>query len=420
MSRRPKRNWRRSSQLPKARPETLSADEARRIAIRAQGFEDKRPHGSVGPKRLLSVAERLGALQIDSVNVLVRAHYMPAFSRLGPFRLGHLDDLAYKRRSLFEYWGHQASLLPTSLYPLFRHGMDRRRNSAKDPTYRGRYARWAAANRSYVRSVLKQVAERGPLGASELTDPGERSGPWWGWPRGKAALEWLFYIGNVTVAERRNWERLYDLSERVIPKKFFESRVSAEDAADQFLILAVGAMGVATADDLAWYFMQQGLAEARRRAEALAADGALQVVKIEGWAKPAFAPLDLRIPKGISVRGLVSPFDSLVWDRKRTSRLFGFDYRIEIYVPAPKRKYGYYVLPFLLGDRFVGRVDLKADRASRTLLIPAVHLEDSVREGDVLEALADELRLAAEWLGLDSIRPTGERKPDKSLKKLLG
>lgn len=368
---------------------------------------------------MLRLADRLGAFQIDSVNVLVRAHFTPAFSRLGPYRLGHLDDLVYKRRDLFEYWGHQASLLPTSLYPLFRHSMDRRRNSAKDPTYRGRYARWAAANRSYVRSVRKQVTERGPLGASELIDPGERSGPWWGWPQGKAALEWLFYVGEVAVAKRRNWERLYDLSERVIPSKFFEARVTSDEAANEFVVGAARALGVATVEDIAYYSMQIGHAQVRPRAEALAAAGVLHEVRVEGWTKPAFVPAGLRVPNPTQARALVSPFDSLVWDRKRTSRLYGFDYKIEIYVPAPKRIYGYYVFPFLLGDTFVGRVDLKADRASRTLVVPAVHVEDSVPDGYALDALADELRLTAEWLGLDSIRVTGSRKPDKGLKKLL-
>lgn len=417
--------------MPK-RPDYLALDEARRMALNAQGLArpparrgrpaDPGPRDGVANSpsgaRILGEVERLGALQIDSVNVLVRAHYLPLFSRLGPYRMETLDRLAYRRKALFEYWGHQASLLPTSMFPILRHRMEGYRDSSGDPTNRGAFARWAEANRVYIDGVRKDVLDRGPLGASELTAPGERRGPWWGWPKGKVALEWLFRIGEVAIADRRNWERLYDVVERVIPEPVLNARVPRNEADVGILMTAARALGVATADDLAYYFVQKA-ADTLRLAKSLAADGLLEEVRVEGWKKTAFLPRGTRVPTGASARALVSPFDSLVWDRRRTARVFEFDYRIEIYTPAPKRRFGYYVLPFLLGDRFVARVDLKADRKERVLLVPAVHLEQGVEATEVLGALAAELRLMAGWLGFESVGVGGRSSASRELRRVV-
>lgn len=339
------------------------------------------------------------------------------YSRLGPYRLDLLDELAYQRRELFEYSGHRASLLPMDLFPVFRHNMERHTKPADTPG-RDRFRQWAQANRKYVNAAYKEVTKQGPLSASELSDPGKSRGPWWP-SKGKLVLEWLFWIGKVTVAERRNFERVYDLTERVIPSKALDSRLPAEQARRELFMTAARALGVATIEDVAGYFFM-GPKMARELATELVADGSLSEARVEGWSKAAYVPSDVKIPPAVSATALVSPFDSLVWDRKRTARLFGFDYTIEIYVPAPKRKYGYYVLPFLLGDRFAGRVDLKADRASKTLLVLAAHLEPGADRDAVLPALADELRLMASWLGLDSVKVAGRGRVNEALRRSVG
>lgn len=403
------------------RGETLTQSEARRIALHAQGFAGKRP-GHLGPERLLRLADRLGAFQIDSVNVLVRSHYLPAYSRLGPYPLGLLDRLAYKRRALFEYWGHQASLMPVSFFPLFRHSMQKW-TRPPDPNRDSRgvrlYKEWARDNRKSIVGVYREVDARGPLSAAELADPGERRGPWWGWSKGKVILEWLFRTGKVTVAARRNWERMYDLTERVLPPEVVGApAIKAEEARQRLVMIAARALGIATSDDIAFYFFFNK-AEARKRVAQLVAEGLLKEVRVEGWRQAAYVPMGTRIPKPFLGQALVSPFDSLVWERGRTRRLFDFDYRIEIYTPAPKRRHGYYVLPFLYGERLVGRLDLKADRKSATLIVPSVHVEANSDPGGILQAMADELRLMAEWLGLGAVAVAGRSRASTNLRKLL-
>lgn len=384
----------------------LSAAEARRVALAAQGFGTQRRGGSAA--KLAKLANRLNAFQIDSVNVLVRAHYMPAYSRLGPYPMTALDHLAYAKRELFEFWGHAACLLPMSLYPVFRWRMDAAQTS-----------RWWGGTtpvvRRYVERVYEEVAEKGPISAGALPNAGKSSGNWWGWSDGKRAIEMLFRMGRVAVAGRRNFERLYDIPERVIPKEILGAPVpSPDEAKKQLLVLAATALGVGTARDIAGYFhienwWDRNVEAGRRPSELprlvreLVEEERLVPASVAGWKETAYVVPQTAIPKHVETRALVSPFDPLMWERKPTQRLFGFDYKIEIYVPAPKRVYGYYVLPFLLGDRFVARVDLKADRKTKTLLVPGAFTEPGEDARQVASALVDELQLMASWLQLDRV-----------------
>ena len=378
----------------------LSAGEARRLALAAQGFGGPRQPGSSpgwGIRRLFS---HVGVVQMDSVNVLERAHYLPAFTRLGPYPRAALDDAAHRApRRLFEYWGHEASLLPVALQPLLRWRMERADAEAWGGMFRVSHER-----PDLVQRVLEEVGDRGPIAASELSERRpERTGPWWDWSDAKRAIEWLFWTGQVSSARRRNFERLYDLPERVLPPKVIATPTPApEDAQRELVRIAARAMGVAAERDLRDYF-RLGLAEARARVGELVEAGDLIPVEVEGWGRTrGYLWTGTTIPRRIDARALIGPFDSLIWERSRVERIFGFSYRLEIYVPKPKRVHGYYVLPFLLGDRLVARVDLKADRAARALLARAVHLEEGAppETGAALEA---ELTLLAGWLGLERV-----------------
>ncbi|HSE92607.1 MAG TPA: crosslink repair DNA glycosylase YcaQ family protein [Methylomirabilota bacterium] len=382
--------------------ETLSASEARRLALAAQGFADARPGTRPGWRQMRRTLERLGLLQIDSVNVLVRAHYLPLFSRLGPYDTTALNRAAYSgvRRTVFEYWGHEASLMPVGLHPLFRWRMQR---AERGVGIYGGLTRWARRRRPYIDEILAEVAERGPLSASELRNGGKSRGSWWGWSEGKAALEWLFWAGRVTTATRRGFERVYDLPERTLPPAVLAAPTPPEDGAHRALLLrAARALAVATERDLADYF-RLGVVDVRRRLAELVEAGALLPARVEGWAQPAFLHPAARAPRRVNARALLSPFDSLVFERQRTERIFGFHYRLSIYTPAPLRAYGYYVLPFLLGDRLVARVDLKADREARVLRVLAAHAEPEVSPRRVAGALRQELADMAAWLALDRV-----------------
>lgn len=407
----PDRLRRASSRMKRNRttkPLALSAGEARAIALRAQGFVagDARMRPAT-PTVLTALARRLGALQIDSVNVLVRSHYLPAYSRLGPYRSESLDALAYgPRRALFEYWGHEASLLPVELHPLLRWRMEHARRGVG--LWRG-VARFGRENAAICAEVLEEIRARGPLGVSDLGDGGRRKGGWWGWSPGKVALEWLFWTGQLTTSTRRRFERVYDLPERVLPRRVLgQPPLPPEEAQRGLLRIASRALGVATARDLRDYF-RLPVADASARIAELAEGGELLPVSVEGWRQPAWLDAAVRAAAPIEARALLSPFDSLVWDRQRTERLFHFRYRLEIYTPARRRTHGYYVLPFLLGDRLVGRVDLKADRPRSTLRVLNAHLEPAVSAGEAAGPLHDELRLLARWLGLERVALSRKR-----------
>jgi len=375
---------------------TIPLARARRMAIAAQGLHRPRPSGRVDLRHLRKVLATTGVLQIDSVNVVARAHRLTLFSRLGDYDPGLIERAFVDRKELFEYWAHEASLVPMQDWPLYQHRME----------YRGTWSRYGELEEhrpGFIDRVLEEIRERGALSAGDLTDAGERAGPWWGWSIGKVALEWLFAKGKVTVSHRHNFTRYYDLPERVIPDEIRALPVpNAADARRALLMKGAASMGVATTRDLADYY-RINITEARPLVDELAGDGALERVRVEGWKDDAFVHPDAVTPRSTDARSLLCPFDSLIWFRDRAERLFGFHYRIEIYTPASKRVYGYYVFPFLLGDDLVARVDLKADRAGGVLRVRAAHLEDGRDAGRVAGELAAELGEMASWLGLGEI-----------------
>lgn len=389
--------------------------EARRIALAAQALDGVRARRA-SRAGLTRTVDRLGVLQIDAVNVLARAHYVPLFSRLGPYEASWLDDAAYgtqrANRTLFEYWGHQASLLPVALYPLFRWRMDR---AAKLAGIYGGLARFVRARRKYVGEVLAELRERGPLGAGDLTSSRPRAGGWWGWSDAKRALEFLFWAGEVSTAGRKNFERLYDVTDRVLPSELVAAPPPRmEDAKRELVRISARALGIATDDDIADYFRLR-LGEARPHIAELVEEGTLCPVGIEGITKTAYLSREAKLPRAATGRAILSPFDPLVWYRARTERLFGFRYRIEIYTPEHLREHGYYVLPFLDGDTLAARVDLKAARAASTLLVQAAHLEPWADAKKTAASLAAELRDVATWLGLERITVSRKGSLAKSL-----
>jgi uncharacterized protein len=377
----------------------VSAARARRIALAAQGFDVPRPTGKVDRRHVRRVFARVGLIQIDSVNVIVRSQELPLFARLGPHRRDLLPAMV-EDGELFEYWGHEASLLPVEVFPYLRWRMEAA--GAKAAGWNG-LIRLARERPDYVEAVYEEVRERGVVSAGELDDPGDKSGPWWGWRHGKQALEYLFWCGRLSARRRTSFERVYDLTERMIDPQIVARPVPSEaDAQKELLVRAARSQGIGTARDLADYF-RINVPIARRLVAELTEEGRLRPVTVEGWREPAFLHPEARTPRRIDARALLSPFDSLVWERARTERLFGFRYRLEIYTPAPKRVYGYYVLPFLLGEALVARVDLKADRADRTLLVRGAFAEAGHDPLEIAEPLAEELGLLGGWLGLDRV-----------------
>ena len=353
-----------------------------------------------GVRDVRAMIGRLGALQIDSVNVLVRSHYLPAFSRYGPYDRGELDRAVYgKPRRIFEYWGHEASYLPLALFPAMRWRMARAR--CGEGVW-ANVARVGREERTLIARVREAIASNGPSGASDF-DEGKRSEKWWGWTDTKRAVEFLFWCGEITpVGRRSSFERIYDLTERVIPAQF-RDRALEEPAAVRALVEhAARALGVATESDLRDYF-RLPLAQTRTAVGELVDAGMLVPAGVEHWPQAAYLHRDTRVPRAFEATALLSPFDSLVWKRDRTHRLFDFHYRIEIYTPAHKRIHGYYVLPFLLDGELVARVDLKADRERSRLLVQGVHIEPAVARRTVQEPLHDELSHMARWLALERV-----------------
>ncbi|HYD12347.1 MAG TPA: crosslink repair DNA glycosylase YcaQ family protein [Allosphingosinicella sp.] len=376
----------------------LSLKAARRIALAAQGFGVPRP-ANITRAHLAKTVARLGLHQIDSVNVLARAHYLPAFSRLGAYDRALLDEAAWGRKSrrrLFEYWAHEASLLPLGLHPLLRWRMAQAARGERGWTTLRAFAH---ERRPEAEAVLDRIRAEGPLGASDFDHGKSRSG-WWEWGHTKQALEFLFWSGRITTATRRgSFERVYDLMERVIPPAIMDLPTPAPADAHRDLVeIAARAMGIATMADLRDYF-RLDLDDNRRAVESLVEEGRLLPVTVEGWRQPAFLHPGARQPRRIAGQALLVPFDPLIWERARTERLFGFRYRIEIYTPAHKRQHGYYVLPFLLDGALVARVDLKSDRQHGRLLVQKTTYEEAAPP-ETRERLTAELALMAEWLGL--------------------
>ncbi|AZO02222.1 MULTISPECIES: winged helix-turn-helix domain-containing protein [unclassified Mesorhizobium] len=389
--------------------EKISLAMARRIALGSQGFNDPRPAGVPDRRHLARVLSRTGLLQIDSVSAVVRAHYMPLYSRLGPYPLALLDNAAVTRkRAVFEYWAHEASFLPVETYPLLRWRMQRAEQG--EEMYLG-LAKWGRERKEMIDEIYREVADRGPIAASDI-EGHKGNGGWWGWSEAKHAFEWLFWAGRITTAYRRGFERYYDLPERVLPQAVLDLPVpSVEDAHRELLRISARAHGIASYGDLRDYF-RLAPGDTKDRIEELVEAGELLPVKVEGWDKPAYLHPDARIPRRIEARALLAPFDPVVFERTRTEKLFNFRYRIEIYTPAEKRQYGYYVLPFLLGDRIVARVDLRADRPASILRVHAAYAEAGAPP-ETAAQLFEELKQMQGWLGLEAIEvtPAGDLGP---------
>lgn len=391
--------------------EKISLPLARRIALAAQGFSEPRPTGPLTRRHLNKVLSRLNLLQIDSVSAVVRAHYMPLFSRLGPYPMLLLDDaMAGRKRLLFEYWAHEASLLPLELWPLMQWRMQRARNNDEQEIYKG-LANWARSKTAFIEEIFEEVKARGPISASAI-EGHKGSGGWWGWSDAKHAFEWLFWSGRITTHSRRGFERLYDLPERALPANTVNAPVpDTADAHRELLRMSARALGVGSAQCLRDYF-RLGPNDIAGRLEELVEEGTLIPVRIADWHRPGYLHKDAHLPRRIKARALLAPFDPLVFERTRTEKLFDFHYRIEIYTPAEKRQFGYYVLPFLLNERIVARVDLKADRPAGILRVHAAYAEPGAPAETAAELL-EELKLMQAWLGMErmEITPAGDLGP---------
>lgn len=386
----------------KAMPKTITLDAARRIALGAQGFAGKRVTGQrvaskPATRHYASVMARLGLIQLDSVNVCTRSHYMPFYARLGPYDQRHLDTWLNTQQRHFEYWAHEASVMPVEQYPLWRWRMQE-------------WQPWKSAQRvmqqhpQLTQSVLRQIHERGPLTLKDLDAPKTRSSSnWWGYGPAKLVLETLFGQGTLTARRTNAFARLYDLPERAIPSAVRrDTRYDSRAAHEALLLRATKHHGIGTAQDLADYYRLK-MTIARPILAALAASGRIEEVVVEGWKGPVYLDPAARCPREIRAGTLLSPFDPLIWRRERAERLFDFHYRIEIYTPPDQRKHGYYVLPFLLDGKLVARVDLKADRKRSTLDVLSAFVELGCNETRVARALFTELERFASWLGLGNV-----------------
>ncbi len=385
---------------------TLTAAQARRVAVAAQGFHEPKPAGGLTRAHLKRLISRIQVLQLDSVSVSVRAHYAPVFSRLGPYDREVLDRAAWAHsarspRLLVEYWAHEAALMSVQDWPLLRWRM---------AEYR--HGRWGTEivkkNAELADDIVGAVAELGPCTAGQIeahleAEPRGRKGPWWDRTDTKWVAEALWSAGVLTTATRVGFARHYDLAERVLPPEVLAREVSDEEAVRELILRAAGALGVATEPDLRDYF-RLNPKQSKPAVAALVAAGELEPVDVAGWNAPAYLRAGQRIPRRDRGTALLCPFDPLIFFRPRMERLFdGFHYRIEIYTPASKRQYGYYVWPFLLDGELVGRVDLKADRAAGALQVVGAFTEDGRDPALVADALAPQLRSMAGWLGLDDV-----------------
>ena len=379
-------------------PDSLSPAQARRVALAAQGFG--RPAAPTGTRQLNLLLQRLAVLQLDSVNVFERSHYLPVFARLGAYNKALLDRLTFTRRSAYtEYWAHQAAVIPVEQRPLWHWSMLQWRSE------RTELGRWGAAHPEMLDFLRAELRDKGALTAGQVEhDANVRRGPWWGWSDVKMGLETLFFWGEVAVSGRTRFERSYDLAERVIPAEHIDRDIPKAEAIRELVRIASRAQGVATQGDLADYFRLKQEPVKGAIADLVEA-GELLRVDVPGWGMPAYLHRDARLPRRIDTAALLSPFDPVVWHRQRTERMFGFHYRIEIYTPAPKRIYGYYTLPVLVDDQLVARIDLKTDRQAGVLRVQSAWREPG-QHADV-ERIAGLLRDTAAWQGMASIEVAG-------------
>jgi hypothetical protein len=383
--------------VPSPRLDSLSIKDARALALAAQGFDSPRTKTKSTTADAVAIIKKLGVIQIDSVNVLVRSQELPLFSRLGDHDRNAIPK-ATSQGKIFEYWGHEAAHLPVELHPVFRFKMHAARS--------GKLKHWGltsfyAENKVFVKRILKHVEINGSTSARDLSTRTTKKSSWWDWDEAKTALEYLFLTGELMSCGRgSDFARVYDTPERVLPEKILQMPTLSEtDARKELLVRAMRAQGVATLRDLADYYRQKP-AVVKPLVSELVEQGVLREVAVDGWQEKAYVHRNVKLPKRLYATALLSPFDSLVWCRPRNERLFDFHYRIEIYTPKEKRKFGYYVLPFVMNGQMVGRVDLKADRENSKLLVQSVHTERGVKRSAVNDALTAELRLMASWLGL--------------------
>jgi uncharacterized protein len=382
--------------------DTLTIAEARRMALHAQGFQGQSRDSKATWSKLARIVDQLHLLQIDSVNVLVRSHYLPLYARVGDYDRAALDKRCFdsKHRHFFECWAHEASLVPLDLHPLMRWRMERARNGDGIYVHMDRFGR---EEKTFLKSTLAFITKNGPTRTSEIPGGGKSAGGWWGWSKGKLALETLFDQGLVTAATRQGFERIYDIPERVIPADILSRPTPSEAEAQHILVgKAAEALGIATEQDLRDYFRLSPVAFKTALASAVE-EGVLRPVKVKGWKPQAYLHRAAKLPKQAGATTLLSPFDPLVWNRDRAERLFNFHYRIELYTPEAKRKFGYYVLPFLHGETLAGRLCLKADRQTGTLRVNASHHEAGITPGDLRQPVLEELHRMATWLGLNDV-----------------
>ena len=392
--------------------DTISAASARRISLAAQGFGTRHPD-AVGTRQLNLLIQRLGLLQIDSVNVFERSHYLPAFARLGSYDKALLDRLTFARRGPYtEYLAHVATFIPTVDLPLFGFRKER---------IRAKYAQhpWVQSNRPMLDWLLAELADKGPLPASRFEHiENVRKGPWWGWSDVKLGLEYLFNWGEVVSAGRRNFERVYALPEQVLPHALLDVRIEKDAAVRELVRRSIRALGIGTVGDVADYYRIYN-AEAKTALDELVDAGEVRRVSVPGWNAPAYLDAAARVTRRIETAALLSPFDPVVWERARALRMFGFHYRIEIYTPAPKRIYGYYTLPVLIDEALAGRIDLKSDRQNGVLRVQSAWHEPGAPAG-MAERLVPLLRETAAWQGLGEIEVMDRGDAARGLAAALG
>lgn len=380
----------------------MSADVARRLALSAQGFGDKAPGASVTRRHLRRVMGRLRVLQLDSIPVVIRTQYLPFHSRLGPYSAGLLDRIAYQDDEWFEAWAHEASLLPVASEPLFRWMKERVRSGH---TWKWIYD-FARKEPSYVQSVLEEVLERGTVAPSELSDPrpvAKKSGGWGGRSQGTLALDWLFRVGELGIRRRGNFEKHFSPLADIVGASIASTPTpSAAEALRELTVQSVQALGVGTATDVADYF-RLPIRDVRSMLAELVEDGLVLDATVPGWKHPAFADPAGRVPRTIEGATILSPFDPVVWKRDRAERLFGFEYKIEIYVPEAKRRWGYYVLPVMVDGHIVARLDVKTDREHGVLRIRASHAEAGRKDHETAARVADAIRDLAQLVEVEAI-----------------
>jgi uncharacterized protein YcaQ len=381
--------------------DTISPAAARRIGLAAQGFGIPR-RDAVGTRQLNLALQKLAVLQLDSVNVFERSHYLPLFARLGAYDKALLDRLTFAKKAPYrEYWAHEAALIPVDDWPLFRFRMQYYRDwYASHPDHP-----WHRVDSQVVERLRAELAANGPMPASAFEREAERArGPWWDWDHVKRGLESMFRLGEVVSGGRKNFERIYALPEQVLPAEVLEREVPAGEAKYQLMKRAAIAHGIGTLNDFADYFRIKQT-QAKDALHRLIDEGEVLPVTVPGWNRPAYLHRDARIPRRIEAAALLSPFDPVVWERDRALRMFGFHYRIEIYTPAPKRIYGYYTMPLLIDDQLVGRIDLKNDRQAKVLRVQSAWREDGATVD--VERTVGVLRELAAWQGCESIEVVG-------------